>query len=147
MKKVLAVLTVVTVLSIGAIAFAGAGWYGGHMGPGYGNHMGYGGGYMMGPGYGNHMGYGYGGGMMGPGYGPMYGYQSEAGQKFLDETKDLRKELNAKQFEYREAVRNPKTDEKTITKLEKEITDLQDRINEKAPRTERAFGYGPCWQR
>jgi hypothetical protein len=132
MKKVLAVLTVVTVLSIGALAFAGPGWYGG---------------YMMGPGYGNHMGYGYGGPMMGPGYGNG-GYRMGPGadQKFLDETADLRKELNDKQFEYAEAIRNPKTDDKTITKLEKEITALQDKIYEKAPRSARAFGYGPCWQ-
>ena len=53
MKKVLAVLTVVTVLSIGVIAFAHGSGYGGHMGYGDGNHMG--------SGYGDHMGYGDGG--------------------------------------------------------------------------------------
>jgi hypothetical protein len=139
MKKVLAVVTVVTVLSIGALAFAGPGWYGGHMGPGYGNHMGYGyGGQMMGPGYGNHMGYGYGGHMMGQ----AGGYD----QKFLDETTDVRKELHNKKFEYMEAVRDPKTDEKTVTNLEKEITDLQEKLYAKAPRTAKGFGYGPCGQ-
>ena len=147
MKRVLAVVTVVTVLSIGALAFAGPGWYGGHMGPGYGNHMGYGyGGQMMGPGYGNHMGYGYGGHMMGPGYGHMYGNQGGYDQKFLDETTDLRKELHNKKFDYMEAVRDPKTDEKTVTNLEKEITDLQEKLYAKAPRTAKGFGYGPCWQ-
>jgi hypothetical protein len=137
MKKVLAIVTAVTVLSIGAFAFAGPGWFGGHMGSGYGGHMGYGnGGSMMGPGYGNHMGYG--GGMMG--YGNGYGYNGSSDKKFLNETRELRRELHTKQFEYREAVRNPKTDEKTITTLEKEITDLQDRINEKSPRTARGIG-------
>jgi len=151
MKKVVVGLAVLAVLSIGAFAFAqGPGW-GGQTGYGYGGYMmgpgmmgsGYGG-YMMGPGM---MGPGYGGYMMGPGYGGhMYGYTSGDNQKFLDETAGLRKELNEKQFEYAEAVRNPKTDEKTIAKLQKEITDLQDKITEKAPRTARTYGYGPCWQ-
>jgi Spy/CpxP family protein refolding chaperone len=132
MKKVLAIVTAVTVLALGAIAFA--------HGPGYGGNMGYGyGGHMMGPGYGNHMGYGYGGHM-------MNWTGGEADQKFLDETKDLRKELHQKRFDYMEAVRNPKTDEKTITKLEKEINDLQEKLYAKAPRTPRGFGRGPCWQ-
>lgn len=130
MKKVLAIITVVTVLAIGAFAFA--------HGPGYGGNMG--------PGYGNHMGYGYGGHMMGPGYGHMYGNQGGVDQKFLDETADLRKELHQKRFEYMEAVRNPETNEKTMTKLEKEITDLQEKLYAKAPRTARGSGYGPCWQ-
>jgi len=136
MKKVFIGVAVLAVLSIGAFAFA--------QGPGWGGQMGYGGGYMMGPGM---MGPGYGGYMMGPGYGNhMYGNTSGDNQKFLDETKDLRKELNEKQFEYAEAVRNPQTDEKTIVTLQKEITDLQNKITEKAPRTARAYGYGPCWQ-
>jgi len=128
MKKVLVGVAVLAVLSIGAFAFA--------QGPGWSGQTGYGyGGYMMGP------------GMMGPGYGNhMYGYNSGDNQMFLDETTALRKELNEKQFEYTEALRNPQTDETTIAKLQKEITDLQDKITEKAPRTARAYGYGPCWQ-
>jgi hypothetical protein len=130
MKKVLAILTVVTVLSIGAIAFAHGSGYGGHMGYRYGNHMG--------SGYGGHMGYGDGGHMM--------GRTGSYDQKFLDETADERKELHQKKFEYMEAVRDPKTDEKTVTKLEKEITGLQEKLYAKAPRTARGVGYGPCWQ-
>ena len=114
MKKILAVLTVVTVLSIGAIAFAHGSGYGGHMGSGYGNNM----------------------------MGRAGGYD----QKFLDETADVRKELHQKKFEYMEAVRDPKPGEKTVAKLEKEITDLQENLYAKAPRTARGFGYGPCWQ-
>lgn len=127
MKKVLAGLTVVTLLAFGAVAFAhGTGQWGG-------GHMGYGG-YGMGPGYG--MGHGYGGHM----YGRTGGYD----QKFLDETADLRKELHNKKFEYFEATRDPNTPAETITKLEKEINDIQEKLYEKTPRT--AFkghgGYG-----
>ncbi len=142
MKKVLVTLTVLTVLALGAGAFAfGPGWFGG------GPMMGYG---TMGPGM---MGY-YGGGTWctGPGscftqgaYGPAYN------SKFLEETKDLRKQLNDKRFEYFEALRNPETKPETITKLQKEIWDLQQKIYEKAPRTAYRGGFGPygvapCWQ-
>jgi hypothetical protein len=72
-----------------------------------------------------------GGGMMGPGY---YG-QSEECQKFLDETTGLRKELFNKRYEYFEAYRNPKTSPETITKLEKEIRELQGKMHAKGPRT------------
>ncbi len=92
------------------------------------------------------MGSGDGGHMMGPGYGHMYGNQGGYDQKFLDETVDERKELHQKRFEYMEAVRDPKTDDKTVTKLEKEITGLQEKLYAKAPRAERGFGYGPCSQ-
>lgn len=148
MKKVLIGLTVVTLLALGAIAYAhGPGGWGGEymMGPGYGGHM-YGSGnhmmgYGMGSGYGM-MGSGY---RMGPGYGNhMYGQYGAETQKFLEETADLRKELNSKKFEYTEALRNPKTDPETITKLENQITDLQDKIFAKAPETAqgRFGGYG-----
>jgi hypothetical protein len=126
MKKVLAVLTVVSLIAIGTFAFAHGtgGWGGGHMGYGYGGHM-------MGPGYGGHM------------YGERGGYD----QKFLDETADLRKELHSKKFEYFEAVRNPETDSTTITKLEKEIREIQEKIYEKAPRTAYKGGRMAehCW--
>jgi hypothetical protein len=124
MKTLIAGLTVVAVLAIGVAAYSyGMGaWGGGHMmGPGYGGHM-------MGPGYG--------GGMMRGGT-QGYGYD----QKFFDETADLRKELHEKKFEYFETLRDPETTSKQIAKLEKEIYTLQDRINEKSPRTGR-FG---CW--
>jgi hypothetical protein len=102
MKKLLAVSTVtalITVLAIGAIAYAHCQVYSGH------------------------------------GYGHMYGWTGYDDQTFLDETVDLRKELNDKEFELAEAMRNPETDEMTITKLEKEITDLQDKVYARAPRT------------
>jgi hypothetical protein len=131
MKKVLAGLTIVTLLVFGALAYAGPGfWGGGHMGYGHG-------GYGMGPGYG--MGQTYGG--------HMYGQRGGYDQKFLDETVDLRKELHNKKFEYFEAARNSETDNTTLTKLEKEIREIQEKISEKAPRTTyRGGGLAEhCW--
>jgi len=121
MKKLILLLTALTVLS--TVAIAGAHMYG--WGPSW----------MM----------GWGPSMMswtgGTCYG-AYGYN----QKFLDETKELRKKLNDKRFEYFEALRNPKTSPETIEKLQKEIFELQQKILKKAPAT--TFrGYGPnvCW--
>lgn len=134
MKTLLVGITVVSVLALGALAFAHGtgGWGGGHMmGPGYGS------GHMMGPGYGGHM-----GGWGGPGYGT-----AESDQKFLDETADLRRELHEKRFEYFEAQRNPETTNDTLTKLGEEINELQEKIREKSPRTAfRGYGaYGHCF--
>lgn len=123
-------------------------------GEGYGYGMGpgmMGGGYGMGPGT-MHRGWGMGPGMMERGYGPGMmergygpgrtergwgGYgsrQSEECDKFLKDTTDLRKQLHAKRFEYSEAYRDPKTTSAQLSKLEKEIDGLQDKIIEKAPR-------------
>jgi hypothetical protein len=130
MKKLILGITVVLLLAFGAITYAhgpGGRCCGQMMGPGYGAHM-------MGPGYGGHMmGQGYGGHMMGQG-GTGYGYD----QKFLDETVEQRRELHNKRFEYFEAFRNPETSSETITKLEKEIHELQETIHKKAPRS--AYG-------
>jgi hypothetical protein len=114
----------------------------GMMGPemmGHGMHgMGMMGPCMMGMMHGGGMGYGtgtgmmHGMGMMGTG---MVGYGNvETYRKFLNETVDLRKEIHNKRFEYFEALRNPKTKPETITKLEKEIQELQNKIYEKTPR-------------
>ncbi|MFA6283458.1 MAG: periplasmic heavy metal sensor [Desulfurivibrionaceae bacterium] len=106
------------------------------MAPGMmGGKMGQGG--MMGGGMGGMMGGkgmcgmmgGMGGGMMGPGMGTL---SPEAQQKFLDATKDLRKKLHDKQFEYGEAARNPKADKKEILKKRKELWDIQQKIHAKA---------------
>jgi mono/diheme cytochrome c family protein len=127
----------------------GPGRMGGY-GGGYGRGMmgGYGGGYGMGPGRMGGYGSGYGPGMMGGygggggygpgamggyGAGPGNGYGSPECRKFLDATAGLRKELSNKRFEYSEAYRNPKANQETILRLEGEISDLQDKIAEKAP--------------
>jgi hypothetical protein len=125
MKKLVVGLTVVTLLAIGVIAYAhDSGWYGGgHRGSSYGYHM-------MDPGYSGH----------------MRGWTGENDQKFLDESADARKELNDKKFEYFEAVRNPKTTTETLTKLERDIRELEDKIYQKAPRdTYRGFTRH-CWE-
>lgn len=137
--------------------------YGGGMGhgmmSGYGCGMMGHGGHMMGRGMmhgcgmgqGMHSGcgmMGHGGHMMGPGHGGhMYGWKGDYDQKFLDETKDLRKDLHNRKFEYFEAARNPETDTETITKLEKEIREIQEKLYEKAPRKAYRSGgsYGHCW--
>jgi len=128
MKKVLAVTAVLTVLTLGAVAFAhGPGWgYGHMMGPGYGP--------MMGPGY------GYGPGACG-GPAACFGTDEES-QKFFEETADLRKELHEKRFEYMETLRTPGADRKKLAGLEKEIRELQEKIWEKAPRGVYGMGYG-----
>lgn len=106
---------------------------GGMMGSGM---MGRGG--MMG-GYG--MGHGMmGGGMMGRGGMMGGGYEhSEECQKFFDQNAGPRKELNSKRFDYYEAARNPKTTPETLSKLENEIRELQEKIYAKAPQA--------CWAR
>lgn len=128
MKKTLVVLSVVALLAVGVTAFA--------HGPGWGR------GYMMGPGYG-HMGqdYGYGYGACG-GPGACVGSDGTLTKKFLDETSDLRREMHQKRFEYMEAVRDPKTDEKKIVALEKELDELRTKIHEKAPEGSYGRGYG-----
>ena len=59
--------------------------------------------------------------------------QSEACQRFLDETADLRKELHDKRFAYFEAIRDPKTDPADVKKLESELQELQREISLKRP--------------
>ena len=139
MKKALAVLVALTVLSLGAVAYAQM-WGGGE---GYG--MGQGGNCGMmqqqGGGCGNcgmmqQGGPGMmGGGMMGPGMmhgGPGISNSVDEAKvkKFLDETATLRKEIHTKMFDLKEAYRAE--DDKKIEALEKEMDTLQDKMKEKA---------------
>jgi len=133
MKKLVAGLAIVSLIAVGALAYAhGTAYQGSGLmtGSGYGGHM-------MGQRYGGHMM----SSMMGWGN-SEYGYD----QKFLDKTTKLRKELHNKRFEYFEAIRNQKTTPETIAKLEKEIRELQKNVKEKAPVTASGdhAGYG-CW--
>ncbi len=146
MKKILIAISIVSILAFGTIAFAQGmgGGSGGHMsGQGYGSgHMsGYGmtgpGGHM-GTGNGGHMGQGY-GGHMGDRTGPGYG-TGQTDQKFLDDTADLRKELHNKRFTYNEASRNPDTTMGQLRNMEKEMFELEGKIYEKSPRTNRGYG-------
>jgi hypothetical protein len=132
MKTLLTVIVAVSILAIGAMAFAhgSGGWGGGHMmGSGYG-------GQMMGQGYGGHM----------RGWTGSGNAATQTDQKFLDETSALRKDIHNKRFEYFEAQRNPDTTVDTIATLEKEIYALQDQIHKNAPRTayRGTGGFGYC---
>ncbi len=119
--------------------------YPAEMGPGMmspGRGMGYGRGYGMGPGMmhgygmGHGRGYGMGPGMMG---GCCYGMGAASGiedpekqRKFLDDTVELRKKIHDKMFQYHEASRNPKSTVGSLNDMEKEIYDLQKKLEEKA---------------
>lgn len=126
-------------LSADAQAQRGPGWGGGYDEDFYCPYCGrYGdarGGY--GPG-----GPGYGGGWgMGPGM--MRGWRghrqppSETCQKFLNETAGLRKELYMKRYDYNEAMSDPNVKPETLSKLEKEMLDLRQKIRDKNP--------SACW--
>jgi hypothetical protein len=146
MKKLVITLAVAAaILTFGAAVYAyGPGWGSEFLGcPGYGY-----GPQMMGPGYG---GYGHGPQMMGPGYGgyggPSAGWHGTYDQKYLDQTADLRKQLNDTRFDYMEAVRNPKTSPETVAKLQKKLADLQEKLYAQTPRGTYGGGYSmPCWQ-
>ncbi len=100
----------------------------GMMGRGMGQGMmggsGMGSGMMMGPGM-------MGGSGMGPGMMGGY-YGSEQQRKFLDETATLRKKIHGKQFEYFEASRDPKASREKLMKLERELFELRQQLQEKA---------------
>ncbi len=130
MKRLLAGMAVISLLAVGALAFADGpgGWRGGHMtGAGYGGHM------MSGQSAEQVM------GRSGPGF--------KHDQKFLDETADLRKALHNKRFEYFEARRDPETTAESIAELEKEMREIQEKMHEKSPRTVYGSlgGHGRCW--
>jgi len=108
---------------MGGCGMMGGGMMGGMMGRGMMGGCDMMGGGMMGSGM-------MGGCGMGPGMWG-YGYQQKAFQKFLDDTKDLRKELHNLKFEYFEAARNPDSKPEDIDKLEKEMNELQKKIYEK----------------
>lgn len=166
------IIAAVLILAGAGMALAHDGWGGrGNMG-GYGGHMmGYGG-HMMGYGGGN------GGHMMGPGYGPMMGYRNgsaygdlseedykkleAANEKFFEQTRDLRENLDEKRFalEKEWAQENPDTGK--IKALQSDISMLRSDFDAKAveheleirkmmPESARGRNYaggfrgGNCW--
>lgn len=155
MKKLVFGVIIVSLFTIGTAAYAqGPGMIGpGYgMGPGMtcsgqqgwsycpycGQYLGQGGYGMMGSGM-MSGGYGMGPSMMrGPGMmGPGYYGQSEACQKFMNDTAEQRKELINKRFDYFEAIRNPNTTPEAAANLEKELRETQEKIYSKAPQR--------CW--
>ncbi len=131
MKKILIASTLIVGLATG-LAFAhGNGC--GHRGSGY--HMGGSGYTKMGPCMMNNYG-GKGGwankncpGAAGANQGS---WNSDTQQKFLEETIELRRELNNKRFEYREASRASGAKAEQLANMEKEIIDIRTKIHKKA---------------
>lgn len=70
-------------------------------------------------------GYGYGEGKSGAG-------TSEDFEKFLDDTKELRKKLHAMKFDYMEMLRNPNATIEDRIEMEKEMFELQQQLQQKA---------------
>ncbi len=127
----LVVITAILILTGAGIAWAHDGWggRGGHM-RGYGGHM---------MDYGGHM-RGYGGHMMGPGYGPGYGDLSKedynklqaSREKFFDQTRELRSELNEKHNDIQREMTKENPDRSKITSLQKDIYRLRAEFDAKA---------------
>jgi hypothetical protein len=136
MKKSLLVAAILMVAGV-AVAFAHGGYKGYH---GYEGRM-------MGPGSGHHMmdGYGYGPGphMRGYGYGPGDGdrYQGlsqedaqeleQARDKFLNETKVLRKQIDEKANAFRQEFKKENPDKDKLTQLQKELNELEGQFDQK----------------
>ena len=130
----------------------GFGWGGGY-GPGMGYGYGWQGGrnqvppvddrgyYRSGPGMMMGQGmtqFGMGPGMI-RGVGVMGYIPSETFQKFFDETRTMRKELNGLMFDYAEILRKPKQDPAERIKMEGKIMALRQKVYDKAPRYQWPF--------
>ena len=128
------IITAILILAGAGLAMAhgdwgGRGGYGGHM-RGYGGHM---------MDYGDHM-RGYGGHMMGPGYGSAYGDLSRedyakleaANEKFFDQTRDLRQQLDEKQYALEREWAQDNPDGAKIKALQEDITKLRAEFDAKA---------------
>ena len=182
-KKTL-VISAIVFLSGAALAFAHGGYGRGGDWDGYGGHMmGWGGGHMMDYGPGPMMGYGPGSGygpgpmMRGDGYGPHmrgYGYGNgpniskedaakldAAREKFYNETKDLREQIENKRIDLRQELNKENPDSSKAATLQKELSKLESEFDQKAlthrlemrkllpddvrgPRYGRGYGGG-CW--
>lgn len=145
--KVLLVVSVVAIVSLGVNAFADTEMgYGPGSGMGYGRHMGYG----PGMGYGRHMGYGPGmerGREMGYGPGMGRGFRgrgfapelSEEEWKKLDEqrntffeaTDDLRRKLYSKRLGLESELAKKNPDAAKAAGLQKELSNLRAQIDQK----------------
>lgn len=123
------------ILLIGStIAFAHGGWgdggYGGHHMRGYGNQM-------MGPGQGGSMkGYGPGWGKRGGGYSNLSEEEiaklDAAREKFYNDTKALRREINNKRVDLRDEMVKDGADTDKVLKLQRELSKLQADFDQKA---------------
>lgn len=76
------------------------------------------------------MGQGMGMGMMGGGM--MKNMSVENQQKFMDATKEMRKEMHMQHFEYMESMRNPKTSLEDLSAMEQKMLDTRKEMMKKA---------------
>ncbi len=126
------VIAAVVLIAGATLAFAHGGWgdygYGGRMmGPGYGGN------HMMGPGYGGRH-------MMGPGWGRGYGNLSDetrakidaARDKFFDETRTLRRDLDDKAYELNREMDKENPDTQKVADLQKQLSKLQSDYDQKS---------------
>mgnify|MGYP001100312565 CR=1 FL=1 len=134
MKKRTQAAIVLAILLIAVSAGAQRGGYG--MGPDmmdrYGMGPGMMGGYGMDPGMMG--GYGMGPGMMSE-YGWRQGFQfssPEQYEKFMDETRDLRKKMHDLRFEYSEMMQDSQTTMGDLEKIRQQMYELQEKIQQKA---------------
>lgn len=120
------VIAAVLLIAGTTFAFARGGWN--DDGYGYGRHMGDYGGGMMGPGYAGHH-------MMGPGRGFAPGNNNltdeevakidAAREKFFDETRSLKRDIDDKAYDLRKALNSENPDANKVAGLQKELSKLQ----------------------
>ena len=71
--------------------------------------------------------------------GYAHGWDKEIYRKYLDETADLRREMNNVRFDFKEARRNPDTTQKILAELEKKFFDLHAQVQEKFRQMQQAI--------
>jgi len=69
--------------------------------------------------------------MMSPDFKKQYEENYKKHNQFLDETKELRKELHALKFEYHEALRSSPESSEDLNIMREKMSDLQQKIYEK----------------
>jgi zinc resistance-associated protein len=131
------VIAAVVLMAGVTFAFAHGGWgnddygYGGHMmGPGYGGQMmgpGYGGNYMMGPGWGR--GYHRGNGDLSD---EARAKIDAARDKFYDETRSLRRNIDDKAYELNKEMDKDNPDAGKVAELQKQLSKLQTEFDQKS---------------
>ena len=79
-------------------------------------------------------GYGYGmsPGRMGYGYQEDFKKYQEKQEKFLEETKELRRKLHSMKFDFSEEARDPEANREKLQEMEKEMYELHEKIRAKA---------------
>jgi Spy/CpxP family protein refolding chaperone len=121
------VIAAVVLIAGATFAFAHGGW--GNDDYGYGGHMmgpGYGGNYMMGPGWGR-------------GYHHGYGNLSDedrakidaARDKFYDETRSLRRDIDDKAYDLNKEMDKDTPDANKVAELQKQLSKLQSEFDQK----------------